>query len=58
MNCKFSCIVEDEEQTYWEKIKNDRNEKFEKKIRCSSRGKNKLIKKLETLVGTHIRFPE
>lgn len=58
LNPGFSCIAGDEEQAYWEKIKNDRKEKFEKKIRCSTRGKNKLIKKMEALVTTHIRFPD
>lgn len=51
-------ISGDEELAYWEKIKRDRKEKFENKIRTKTRGKNKLIKKVEAALATHIKFPD
>ena len=52
-------VLGDEEQAYWEKIKNDRKQKYEQKIRCNIRGKNKLMKKIEAvMVQNHIRFSD
>lgn len=47
----------DEEQTYWEKIKNDRNVKFSKNVK-KQRGRDKLLKKAEKLMAKHIKFDE
>ncbi|XP_065221458.1 la-related protein 7 [Planococcus citri] len=49
----------DEEQQYWEKIKLDRKKKIDEKIRCKTRGKTKLIKKVEAvMVKQHIKFSD
>lgn len=51
-------VLGDEELAYWEKIKLDRKEKIENKIRTKTRGKNKLIRKVEAALATHIKFPD
>ncbi|XP_076663513.1 la related protein 7 [Andrena cerasifolii] len=48
----------DEEKAYWGKIERDREEKLGKKVRPKQRGRNKLLKKAETVLGKHIKFDE
>lgn len=47
-----------EEQEYWEKMKKDREEKFEnrKKFNNKKRGRNKLVNKAEKLISKRIRL--
>ncbi|XP_049940751.1 la-related protein 7 [Schistocerca serialis cubense] len=48
----------DEEMNYWNKIKQDRAEKFSQKIKVKQRGRDKLLKRVERELGKHIRFDE
>lgn len=48
----------DEETNYWNKIKQDRAEKFSQKIKVKQRGRDKLLKRVERELGKHIRFDE
>lgn len=43
---------------YWDKISKDREEKLGNKIRPKQRGRNKLLKKAEKVLGKHIKFDE
>lgn len=48
----------EEEKAYWGKIERDREEKLGKKVRPKQRGRNKLLKKAEKVLGKHIKFDE
>ncbi|XP_057670952.1 la-related protein 7 [Diorhabda carinulata] len=47
----------DDERAYWEKINNDRNVKYLKNVK-KQRGRDKLLKKAEKLMATHIKFDD
>lgn len=47
-----------EEKAYWDKISQDRQDKFSKKVRVKQRGRDKLLKKAEKELGKHIKFDE
>ncbi|XP_071455738.1 la-related protein 7 [Hetaerina americana] len=45
-----------EEKEYWGKILKDRAEKIDKKIRVNQRGRDKILRKAENLMGKHLRY--
>ncbi|XP_067008323.2 la-related protein 7 [Anabrus simplex] len=55
---RMSVIEGEEEMAYWEKIKRDREEKLGKKVRVKQRGRDRLLKKAETVLGKHMRFDD
>ncbi|XP_076249186.1 la related protein 7 [Calliopsis andreniformis] len=56
---KHMTILEgEEEKMYWNKISEDREKKLGNKIRPKQRGRNKLLKKAEKVLGKHIKFDE
>lgn len=46
------------ESDYWDKLQKQREEKLSKKTRKKERGKDKLMKKAENILGKHITFDE
>lgn len=57
----YSCInvfSDDEEQSYWDKIARDREEKLNTKQRVKHRGRDKLLKKAEKQLGKCIKFDQ
>lgn len=50
-------LENNEEQSYWNKIQNDRNIKFSKSAK-KQRGRDKLLKKAEKERVKHTRFDE
>lgn len=58
--CYIICNIlsGDEEQVYWDKMLKDRQDKFNKKIKVKQRGRDKLLKKAEKVLGKHIKFDD
>lgn len=52
---KLSVLEGNEEKSYWEKIENARESK-QKRSTVKQRGRDKLLKKAEKQVATHVRF--
>ncbi|KAG7207401.1 hypothetical protein KM043_009053 [Ampulex compressa] len=55
---RMTVLEGDEEQAYWTKMQQDREDKLGKKVRIKQRGRNKLLKKAEKALGKHIKFDE
>ncbi|XP_046393000.1 la-related protein 7 isoform X2 [Ischnura elegans] len=51
-----SVLEGSEEKEYWDKIMKDRAEKIDKKIRVNQRGRDKILRKAENLMGKHLRY--
>lgn len=61
LNRKKEILSGEEEKSYWDKLLLDRAQKFKKdnsKGKKKQRGRDKLLKKANKVMATHIKFDE
>lgn len=56
VNCSFP--IGEEEKLYWDKVSKDRENKIKNKVRVKQRGRDKLTKKADRILGQHIKFDD